>query len=93
MLKQKANFDDNILKMNNQLQIYSGRDLSIYGRILITKTFGISKFLHAISIIETGRAFQKTLQTHLNKYIWGYKTSKVKHCAMIGKLEEGGRGC
>ena len=90
VIKQKANFEDKIPKMNKQLQIYSGRDLSICGRILITKTFGISKFLHSLSIIDTNIDFQKTLQTHLNRYIWGYKPAKVKHCAMIGKLQEGG---
>ena len=76
--------------MINQLQIYSGRDLSKCGQILVSKTFGISKFLHFLSIIETDRTFQNNLQTHLNRYIWGYKPPKVKHSAMIRKLEEGG---
>ena len=58
--------------------------------ILVSKTFGISTFLHSLLIIEPERLFQKYLQTHLNKYIWGYKTPKVKHCTMIGKLKEGG---
>ena len=29
------------------------------------------------------------LKTLFNQYVWGYKTPKVKHFALIGKPEEG----
>ena len=61
--KQLLNFEDKIPKMKTQLQMYSSRDLSICGRILITKTFGISRLLHLLSILESDREFQKSLQT------------------------------
>ena len=34
--------------------------------------------------------FQKSLQIDLNRYIWSYKPSKVKHLALIGNTNEGG---
>ena len=68
--KHLLNFEDRIPKMKTQLQMYSGRDLSICGRILITKTFGISRLLHPLSILETDQEFLKTLQTDRNRYIW-----------------------
>ena len=76
--------------MKTQLQMYSSRDLSSCGRILITKTFEISKLLDILSILDSDREFQKSLQIDLNRYIWSYKPSKVKHLALIGSTNEGG---
>ena len=61
--KQKLflNFEDKIPKMKTQLQMYSSRDLNICGRILITMTFGISRLLYPLSILESDREFQKSL--------------------------------
>ena len=72
------------------MHIYSQRDLSIGGKILITKTFGISKLFHALSIVESNKTFLAKIQSEYNRYIWGYKPSKVKHNVLIGTYEHGG---
>ena len=46
--------------------------------------------LYPLSILESDREFQKSLQIDLNRYIWSYKPSKVKHLALIGRTNEGG---
>ena len=88
--KHNINFESKLPTITNLLQMYSQRDLSVCGKILITKTFGISKILHQLSIIDVNKSFLDRLQSELNKYIWGYKPAKVKHHVLIGENIQGG---
>ena len=51
-IKQQRNFEDKIPKLVNQLHMHSERDLSLCGKILLTKTFGVSKIIHPITITD-----------------------------------------
>ena len=88
-LKQE-NFDLKIPKLITQLHIHSQRKLSLCGRILLTKTFGILKSIHPLSIIEIYKVLLDKVQTELNKYIWPYKPPRVKHTVLTGSLDQSG---
>ena len=89
--KQNKNFADKLPKVKTLFQIYWQRDISICGKILITKTLGISKFTYPLTSTDNiYKQYIKILQTEFNKYIWGYKPAKVKHNALIGDYEQGG---
>ena len=92
VIKQQRNFEHKIPKLINQLHIHSQRDLSLCGKILLTKTFGISKLIHPMSITTLNKDVLSRIQTELNKYIWSYKTPKVKHTVMMGDLSQSGLG-
>ena len=89
-IKQSKNFEDKIPKMVNQLHIQSQRNLSLCGKILLTKTFGISKFIHQMSITDASKEVLEKIQCVLNKYIWSYKPAKVKHTVLIGNIYQSG---
>ena len=91
-IKQQKNFEHRIPKLINQLHIHSQRDLSLCGKILLTKTFGVSKLIHPISITTLNKDLLSKIQTELNKYIWSYKPPKVKHAVMMGGLSQSGLG-
>ena len=91
-IKQQKNFEEKIPKLINQLHIHSQRDLSLCGKILLTKTFGISKLIHPISIIVLSRDLSNKIQTELNKFIWAYKPPKVKHTVIMGSTFQSGLG-
>ena len=88
--KQSKNFEDKIPKMVNQLHIQSQRNLSLCGKILLRKTFGISKFVHQMSITDASKEVLEKIQCVLNKYIWSYKPAKVKHTVLIGNIYQNG---
>ena len=87
---QTKNFLDKIPKMIKQLHMHSSRNLSLCGKILLTKTIGISKFIHPMSIIDMSDDTIKNIQSQLNQFIWSYKPAKVKHKVMIGDIDEAG---
>ena len=87
---QEKNFVDKLPKIKGHLHIYSCRNISLCGRILITKTFGISKIIHPLTSAEIDKKHISTFQTEFNRYIWGYKPAKVKHSVLIGDPKQGG---
>ena len=50
--KYKVNFVNKIEKMKLRLQIWSQRNLSLLGRILVTKTHGASNMIYSLSMID-----------------------------------------
>ena len=91
-IKQQKNFELKIPKLINQLHMHSQRDLSLCGKILLTKTFGISKLIHPISITVSSKDVLDKIQTELNRFIWGYKPPKVKHTVIMGTTNQSGLG-
>ena len=91
-IKQQKNFEQKIPKLINQLHMHSQRDLSLCGKILLTKTFGISKFIHPLSITVLNKDILEKIQTELNKFIWAYKPPKVKHTVIMGSTCQSGLG-
>ena len=87
---QAKNFEDKIPKMIKQLHIHSSRNLSLCGKILLTKSIGISKFIHPMSIVDMSDETVKKIQSQLNQYIWSYKPAKVKHTVLVGDMNEAG---
>ena len=63
--------------------------MSISGKILVFKTFGMSIF-YGIIMSEPNDDDFTSAQTVTNKSIWGYKPAKIKHKTLIAKHELGG---
>ena len=76
--KHNINFESKLSTITNLLQMYSQRDLSVCRKILITKTLGISKILHQLSIIDVNKSFLDRLQSeqiHMGIQTFQSKTS------------------
>ena len=91
-IKRQKKFEIKIPKLINQLYIHSQRDLSLCGKILLTKTFGISKFIHPLAITDSSKLVLDKIQTEINKFIWSYKPPKVKHTVITGSTWQSGLG-
>ena len=52
-LCETKNFTSKINKFQKHFNIWSQRDLSLYGRILIAKILGLSKLIYSSSCIQT----------------------------------------
>lgn len=87
---EKLNIWDKVHKCSNFLNNWSQRDLSILGRILLTKTESISRLIYpAYSIGVPNSAIKSINQINFN-FIWKRKTHYIRQGNLIKSYEEGG---
>ena len=65
---QDKNFEDNITSLKQTLSLWKNRDLTVIGKILIVKVFGLSKFHYVSSMISTPVAIQKRVNLFINLF-------------------------
>lgn len=66
------------------------RDLSIYGRVLLSKAEGMSRASYAFSSLYVSKSTCSQLDKSLFKFIWKNKPHKVKKIVLTNPLAEGG---
>ena len=71
--------------MAKKNQIWSQRNLTLEGRNLVSKTFGISNLIYSLSLSEFETSHIKMSHSALNNFIWKQKPAKVKHSTMISE--------
>ena len=87
-----ANFDDKTEKLKSKLNIWSSRDMTIFGRACIVHTIGLSQFLYVATVIDFPEEKIKTINQLVSKFIWRGWKPKVKKKTLINDISEGGIG-
>ena len=87
---EQINFEDKIKKLERQLHWWKARGLTLQGRILITKTIGLSKFSFLANILHIPKDIISKVNQLIYKFIWKGKIDKVKRDIMIQSYENGG---
>jgi len=77
------NVKDKINKMEGQLNVWRQRNLTLQGKILITKTFGLSQMIYAMRSTYVKPVDIKLMDNIIYKFIWNIKPSSKKNS---GKL-------
>ena len=94
----KRNFESVKSKMNKQFAAWANRGLSILGKILIYKTFGLSQITYTARVINFTEKEHKELRNLVYKFIWNrnYQLPKapdrIKRTIMETKIKKGGFG-
>ena len=88
--KTEANITSKFVTISKSLNRWSQRNLSLIGKILVTKTHAVAKMVHAMTIMPVTSTQRKELQKILTKFIWSGKPPKVKHNVIITPYDEGG---
>ena len=88
--RTKLNWENAIKAVEKRLELWKRRKLSLVGRILIVKSFGISKLVHLSSTIACSEDFVKKIHTLIYNFIWQGKRDHVKRDTIIASKEEGG---
>ena len=70
------NFSLKLRKLQTKLDMWSARSLTLFGRVLITKTLGISQIIYSASSIEVPDTIADTLKKKLFNFIW--KKRRIK---------------
>ena len=86
----KDNFEKRLLALEKCLNIWSSRDLTLYGKIAIVKNLALSKIVFIASVLSAPSGFVDQVSKLLSSFIWNHKPPKIKHSTMIGKIKNGG---
>ena len=92
----EENWKGRIESIEKTIQDWSKRDLSIHGKILITKTFLMSQLTYIMQSIGIPESVLKKINTLLYKFVWQRKYSnrrafeKVKRKVMESDYDKGG---
>ncbi len=74
LVSYKENILDRITKLERQLNIWRQRNLSLEGKILITKTFGLSQIIYAMQSTFVKNEDLKKIDNIIYRFIWNLKT-------------------
>ena len=70
--------------------MWSQRDLSITGRVLLSKAEGLSSMVYASSALDVPNDVNAQVDKLLFNFIWKKKSHLIKKNVMINKLSSGG---
>lgn len=85
----KLNFESILKSLKKKLNLWKWRNLTVFGRVQIVKTFAISKFLYRASQLPLSSEIIKSANKIIYDFIWKGK-DKVKRRALINNIENGG---
>ena len=92
----EENWNDRIKCIKQVIQTWEKRNLSIFGKICIIKTFLLSQFVYVMKAITLHEKVLTEINTILYRFLWR-KTNcnrrafeKVKRCVMTSSPEKGG---
>ena len=90
----KTNFEENFLPkiklMKNLLGIWSRRNLSLKGKIVIINALIVSLFVYPATIMETSEELLEQINTALFEFLWNWKKPKIAKSVIQGQLDKGG---
>ena len=66
----KKNYFDRLDPLRKTLNIWSSRDISLYGRINVIKTIAISKLTFVCSVLNTPDKFANEVNKLIFDYVW-----------------------
>ena len=84
------NFTPKINKLKTLFNVWSQRDLSVYGRITIAKTLGLSKLLFSSACICIPAHVIDKVNRLIVNFVWRGKKPKSKSDTLIGSKDQGG---
>ena len=76
--------------LKKTLNMWSQRDISIYGRINIVKTLALSKLVFICSVMEAPEHFTQEVNKITSEFVWNHKPPKVKRTTILKSKDKGG---
>jgi len=85
----KMNWISRIEKTESIFENWKKRDLSLFGKIQVIKTFALSQFVLPATLLSVPPNIIKDIERSLYKFLWG-SNDKVKRIKTIQELKNGG---
>ncbi len=84
------NYKPKFAKLQNLLNTWKQRKLSIKGKTTIIKTLALSPLIYTSSMIETPPEALKEINDIIQNIIWEGKTAKISKNTLVKNIDEGG---
>ncbi len=85
----KLNFEQQLCKARAVISKWSGRNLSLDARILVSKIFVFSVFTHILNVVFITNVQTDLIQKLLNEFIW-HGQNKIRPIVMNSSHQMGG---
>ena len=76
--------------MQNVLNSWRMRNITVDWKIIIFKTLALSKIVHLILITLFSKQLIDEMQKILKDFLWNNQNPKIKHESLCNSFEEGG---
>ena len=86
----ELNFQPLVNKVKNRFNLWLARDLSIYGRILLSKGEGLSRFTYPAMVLDVPNKTLKDMDRNLLNFVWRHKRHYLKKDVLCNSTQEGG---
>ena len=86
----KNNWDDKLRLFNQTLSGWKKRHLTMFGRVLIVKSIGLSKLIYNATVLLVPDEIIKKVNRAIYDFIWNEKNEKIKRLTLIGDIKMGG---
>ena len=86
----ELNFIQKIQKLQTKLDMWSSRDLTIFGRAMILKTLGLSQLVYSVSNLPVPQGIADAVKTKSFKFLWRNKKDKIKRSGLYQEPDRGG---
>ena len=84
-----SNWTEKIVKLQNTLETWKKRNLTIFGKITIIKTLALSKIIYSVMNTHIPPDTIPKINKLIYNFIWGAK-ERIKRMTLIGPIDEGG---
>ena len=81
-------FEDKVTKLEKQLNLWRQRDLTLIGRITITKTLALAKLLYCASVLSVPKNIVQKVNNLVYTFLWKGKKAKIKKPTLIGERSQ-----
>ena len=89
-ISYQKNFADKLTKARAILNMWKERGLTLLGRTQIVKSFVISQFLYAASVLDFNYKAIREIDDLIWKFIWDGKKAKIKRSTLKKEVAKGG---
>ena len=73
----QLNFNLKLQKLQTNLDLWSTRDLTLFGRVLIIKSLALSQLVYSASNLNVPQEIMPMIKTKLFKFLWKNKKDKI----------------
>ena len=89
-LCEQENFLQKVNKIQTLFNIWSQRDLLLYGKMTIAKTLGLSKLIFVSACTHTPPYYIDIINRLTTNFVWNNKKPKINRDTLIGPKDRGG---
>ena len=86
----ELNFNQKIRKLQTKLDMWSSRDLTLFGRTMILKSLGLSQLVYSASNLVVPPGTVDLVKTKSFRFLWRNKKDKIKRSGLYQDPDTGG---